>query len=236
MKGLERILELQELDKAIDRLESGLRELEQGTALEEGRGEADQAEEGVGEARLALDSIVREQERLESEADSLGRKMADEQARLYDGSVANPKELEAIQREIANLRERKSRIEDEALGQMEHREDIEGRLPALEERLVTARLRVDELEASSAEELDRAKRKLDERRAARSALVPEFDEELLELYDDLRAQKQGVGAARLTDGVCGGCHQRLSALELDRLKKTDGIRRCEYCRRIVVLD
>ncbi|MGH2740258.1 MAG: zinc ribbon domain-containing protein [Actinomycetota bacterium] len=236
MKGLDRILDLQEVDSAIDRLESGLRELEQGAVLDEGRREAEQAEEAVGELRLALDSIVREQERFENEADSIGRKMADEQARLYDGSVANPKELESIQREVANLRERKSRIEDDALGQMERREEIEERLPTLDERLAAARRRVEELEAASAEELDRLKRELEERRAVRGALVPEFDEELLELYGDLRAQKQGLGAARLVDGVCGGCHQKLSALELDRLKKTDGLRRCEYCRRILVLD
>jgi predicted nucleic acid-binding Zn-ribbon protein len=36
------------------------------------------------------------------------------------------------------------------------------------------------------------------------------------------------------DGVCRACHEKLSALELDRLKHTDGIKRCEYCRRIVV--
>ncbi|HWC31850.1 MAG TPA: C4-type zinc ribbon domain-containing protein, partial [Actinomycetota bacterium] len=63
----------------------------------------------------------------------------------------------------------------------------------------------------------------------------EFDEELVELYEGLRAQKRGVGAASLEDGVCQGCHQRLSALELDRLKRTEGIRRCEYCRRILVM-
>jgi predicted nucleic acid-binding Zn-ribbon protein len=65
-------------------------------------------------------------------------------------------------------------------------------------------------------------------------LVPVFDEELLELYEDLRKQKKGVGAAALVDGVCQACHEQLSALELAHLKRTDGIRRCEHCRRIVV--
>ncbi|MBI2237830.1 MAG: hypothetical protein HYU54_04795, partial [Actinobacteria bacterium] len=62
----------------------------------------------------------------------------------------------------------------------------------------------------------------------------EIDEELLELYEDLRAQKKGIGAAALVDGVCQGCHEKLSALELDRLRKTEGVKRCEYCRRIVI--
>jgi predicted nucleic acid-binding Zn-ribbon protein len=83
-------------------------------------------------------------------------------------------------------------------------------------------------------ELEEVSADLVGRRAAREALVPAFDEELLELYEDLRRQKKGIGAAALVGGVCQACHEQLSALELDRLKKTDGIKRCEHCRRIVV--
>ena len=68
----------------------------------------------------------------------------------------------------------------------------------------------------------------------REQLLPGFDEELLELYEDLRRQKRGVGAAALIAGVCQGCHQKLSAMELARLKREAGVKRCEYCRRILV--
>jgi predicted nucleic acid-binding Zn-ribbon protein len=68
----------------------------------------------------------------------------------------------------------------------------------------------------------------------RAGLAAGIDEELLELYDDLRASKKGVGAAALVDGVCQGCHEKLSALELDKLKKTEGVKRCDYCRRILI--
>jgi uncharacterized protein len=71
--------------------------------------------------------------------------------------------------------------------------------------------------------------------AKREQIVPEIDEELLELYEDLRASKKGIGAAALVDGACQGCHQALSAVQLDKLKKTDGIKRCEQCRRILVI-
>jgi alkylation response protein AidB-like acyl-CoA dehydrogenase len=62
-----------------------------------------------------------------------------------------------------------------------------------------------------------------------------IDPELLELYEDLRPQKKGVAAVALVDGVCQGCHEKLSSVELDRVKRTEGIARCEYCRRILVL-
>jgi uncharacterized protein len=235
-QGIERILDLQEIDMAIDRMETRRRDLEAGDDVAQARRRAEGAEERLGELRLALDSVVREQTRLESEADSLGRKIDAEQRRLYDGSVANPKELEAIQHEVANLRQRKGRVEDDILAQMERREDMEGRLPALEADLQEARDRLAEIESGSERELSDLAGGLDSRREEREALVPTFDGELLDLYEDLRASKKGIGAARLLDGVCQGCHQKLSALELDRIKRAEGVRRCEYCRRILVLD
>jgi predicted nucleic acid-binding Zn-ribbon protein len=98
----------------------------------------------------------------------------------------------------------------------------------------TAREALERGGADTARELEESVRSTANLRDERSAIAAEVDEELLELYDDLREQKKGVGAAALVDGVCQGCHQKLSAMEIDRLKKMDGIRRCEYCRRILI--
>jgi hypothetical protein len=105
----------------------------------------------------------------------------------------------------------------------------------MEAELAEARDRLAEIGGDSVRELEDIGRALAERIAERAALATAFDEELLELYEDLRAQKRGVGAAALLDGVCQGCHQKLSPLELERIKRSEGIRRCEYCRRILVL-
>jgi predicted nucleic acid-binding Zn-ribbon protein len=235
VKGLDRILRLQELDSAADRIVLRIEELEAGEEVRLAAEKVQELEDRVGELRLGLDSQRREQERLETDVASLEAKVGAEERRLYDGSVANPKELGSIQAEVASLRSRKARIEDEVLEQMERREEMEGRLPALESELADARQRLAALDSEVTRELEEAKKSLGELRGERESLVPEFDEELLELYEDLRAQKRGVGAAALEDGVCSGCHQKLSPLELERIKRAEGIRRCEYCRRILVL-
>lgn len=235
VRGIDRILELQELDLGIDRLEARRRELESGEDVRVARQRVEGLEERVGESRLAFDSVAQEQKRLETEVASLEAKIAAEEQRLYDGSVVNPKELESIQHEVEALRRRKSVIEDAVLVQMERREDMESRLPSLEAELAEVRERLKEIGGAAADELESIGRTLKERSAARGSLVPEIDEELLELYEDLRAQKRGVGAAGLVDGVCQGCHQKLSPLELERIKGAEGVRRCEYCRRILVL-
>src|SRR5947208_5655264 len=201
-RGIERLLELQELDLSIDGLTARRDELESGEDVRTARAALEQAEGRLGELKLAQDSLDREQRRLEGDIDSLSRKAADEQKRMYDGSVVNPKELEAIQHEVASLHTRRGRIEDDLLEQMERREELEGRISQAQAEATEARDRSTEISGDSVHELEDISKALAERTMERQQLLPAFDEELLELYEDLRRQKRGVGVAALTDGVC----------------------------------
>ena len=234
MRGMDRILELQELDSAIDRLDHRRAQLEAGEELSAARKELEVAESQLGELRLASDAVDTTSRRLENEIESFGAKLAAEEKRMYDGTIVNAKELEALQHEISSLKERRTRAEDELLEQMERREDLDTRAAEASKEVDAARARAEEAGGDAIRELDEIATGLQAKRAEREALVPGFDEDLLELYDDLRAQKHGVGAAAIVEGVCQACNEKLSAVELDKLKHTEGVKRCEYCRRIVV--
>ena len=56
------------------------------------------------------------------------------------------------------------------------------------------------------------------------------------LYERLREQKGGVGAALLRARQCGGCQLTLDASEIARIKAApvDEVLRCEECQRILV--
>lgn len=232
---MDRLLELQDLDTKVARLEQRRVKLESGEDLAAARRAMEEAESVLGELRLTLDEVERTSRRLEQEIESFSAKSAAEEKRMYDGSIVNTKELEALQHEIASLRERRSRAEDQLLELMERREDLDARATAASGQVETARAHADRVGGDASRELDDIASTLAGLTTDRAELVPSFDEELLDLYEDLRRQKHGVGAAALVDGVCQACHEKLSAVELDKLKRSDGIRRCEYCRRILIL-
>jgi predicted nucleic acid-binding Zn-ribbon protein len=234
MPGEEALLTLQELDLTIDRAVAREAALRAGEELRARQAEADAAEGELGELGLKLDELGRDASRFEHEIDSLSQKAADEERRLYDGSIANAKELESLQHDIENLKRRRSDREDELLALMEIREGVEAEAAIARERSDALRAQVDRVAADGEAELRRLEGELASLRAERETLAPSFDPDLLELYEDLRRQKKGVGAAALVDGVCQGCHEQLSAVELDRLKRTDAVRRCEHCRRILI--
>jgi uncharacterized protein len=235
MQGTDHLLELQVIDTAVDRLTARRRMLESETEVTAARSEADAAEDVLGELGLKIEAVGRDQKRIEHEVDSLSQKSAAEDRRLYDGSIVNTKELASLQREIENLKRRRSDREDDLLGMMEELERLEARSALARTESERQRALAEQIAASAGAELVQIAAELETRAAERAALVSAIDPEVLELYDDLRAQKKGIGAVALVDGVCQGCHEKLSAMEMDRIKHTEGIRRCEHCRRIVIL-
>lgn len=228
------LLDIQELDTAIDRLIARRHALESGGDVSAALAEANEAERQLGEVRLRLDEIGRDQMRFEHEIDSMSQKAAAEERRLYDGSVANARELDSIRHEVDNLKKRRGDREDELLALMEVRENLEAQEREAGQRSEALRARVAEVGGAAAEEIARLEIELKERGEARAALAAQVNGELLELYEDLRPQKKGVAAVALVDGVCQGCHEQLSSVYLDRLKRSEGPKRCEHCRRILV--
>jgi predicted nucleic acid-binding Zn-ribbon protein len=231
---MSRLLALQEIDTALDRLGARREVLESGDELSAARNEADAAERALGELRLQLDVVARDQSKLEHEIDSLSQKAAAEDKRLYDGSIVNAKELESIQHEIENLKRRRSDREDEMLGLMEVREELERRAAEAQATSDALRERVETVGGAALREVTSIEAELEAMVAQRQSVVPGLEADLLDLYEDLRKQKKGIGVAALVDGVCQGCHEQLSAMELDKLKRVEGVRRCEHCRRILV--
>ena len=72
--------------------------------------------------------------------------------------------------------------------------------------------------------------------AARAALAPNIPESTLRLYEQIRANNRGVGAARLVGMNCQACHLALPATEVDRIRHLppDTLARCEHCGAILV--
>jgi predicted nucleic acid-binding Zn-ribbon protein len=229
------LLDIQELDTAIDRLMARRRALETGEDAATALAEANEAERMMGELRLRLDELSRDQMRFEHEIDSMSQKAAAEERRLYDGSVANARELDSITHEVDNLKKRRSDREDELLALMEVREELEAQERAAAQRSGSLRARVEEVGSLAADEIERLETDLKGHEEARAALTETVDAEYLELYEELRPQKKGVAAVALIDGVCQGCHEQLSSVYVDRLKRVEGPKRCEHCRRILVI-
>ncbi|MEX2554334.1 MAG: C4-type zinc ribbon domain-containing protein [Actinomycetota bacterium] len=234
--ALKRLLDLQRVDSSIERLRQRKADLPEQRILDDLIAELEAARADHAAKQSELDAISLDQNRLEGEVSMLEDKIKHESERLYGGDISNPKELSNIQAELDGLRRRKSHVEDQDLEVLENRESIERELAELKEKLDALAGRTAEAEAARDAAAVEIENDLAQNEGERAQIAPQIPEELLELYDDLRAKKQGVGVAALVGGVCRGCGVSLSPVALDEIKRSsaDEIPRCENCRRLVV--
>lgn len=231
---MDALLDLQRVDSAVLRLQRRRAEIEGGAEVRSLRETCETRESELGELRLAVDEVAREQSRIEHELSGLSAKADAERTRLFGGSITNTRELEALQREIASLDERRSRLEDEVLVLMERRDELEGRAAVADSALADARGELDRATSGSAQELASIEAEVGALAAERGPIAASIEPDLLALYEELRASKHGIGAAALVDGTCQACNEHLSAMVLEKLRREQGVRRCEHCRRILI--
>lgn len=159
-----------------------------------------------------------------------------DQQRLDSGTVTSPKDLENLQREIVSLAKRQGDLEDVVLEVMERRESAQERVAELTERVSAVQAKADDAATrrdSAVEELDGEAATVTKEREVVAGSVPA---DLLKLYEKLRVQQGGVGAARLFRRRCEGCQLELNITEVNEVKaaSADTVLRCENCRRILV--
>ncbi len=232
------LLELQKVDTTIDRLNHRRANLAEDAKLTELGTALAAIDQLTAERQGTLATVRREQQRLETETDMLTGKAASEEARAISGRVTSPKELTAIQQEVAALKRRRTDLEDELLERMEMRETLEAELAELAGRraaVADEQAKVTVARDAAVADIDR---ELQVEQAARAELARRIGDGLLALYDQVRSRQGGVGAAALVGATCQGCRVAMSPVELAALRKlpAERIKRCENCRRILVVE
>jgi predicted nucleic acid-binding Zn-ribbon protein len=229
------LIELQDLDLQLARLDHQtktlpvLKELAQAT-------EAFESHDALAIASATEKSDIEvELRRSESDVEQVSARISKDQ-QFVDSGQASAKDLQNLLGELQSLNRRKQELEeveleimvriDEAETRRKHHESERARFAVEVERLTRER-------DLALGEIDTKRSEISRDREAKAATI---SKELLELYVKIKDSNGGVGAARLKDGQCEGCHLGINAVELTRIKSLadDELVRCEECRRILV--
>jgi hypothetical protein len=180
--------------------------------------------------------VTRELVKAEGDVDQVRARAGRDQQRLDAGQVSSPKELEGLQHEIATLARRQNDLEDVVLEVMERLESAQSRQAELTAQREQAEARVAALTASR----DRTTVEIDNEvttlRQQRDTQAGRIDADLVTLYEKIRAQQAGIGAAELRQRRCSGCRLELNNVEIGQLRAADAdeVMRCDECRRILI--
>jgi predicted nucleic acid-binding Zn-ribbon protein len=234
--GLESLLMLQEHDGALDRLLHRRETLPERDTVAAGEAAARVLTAEIGVLTGQRDEIAHEEKRLDDEASSLREKAAEVEAKMYSGSVSSPRELQAMQADIDQLRRHERNLETRELELMEAREPLDANLAELDARRAALVADVDRERASLESAEVAIDQEMAEERKAREGIAGELEPALVGDYERRRGRARGVGVARLVGMTCQGCHLSIPATEVDSIRRApEGtISYCDNCGCILV--
>lgn len=231
-----RLLDLQEVDTALDRLDHRKRTLPELAEIQHAEGRLGEFSDALVAAQTEISDIDREQKKAEQDVDQVRARADRDQKRLDSGQVSSARDLENLQSEIVSLQRRQSDLEEIVLEVMERREEAETRLRDVDADRETSEKTLAELSARRDAVYSELDGQAELHRAARAGIVVDIPDDLMKLYEKLREQHRGVAATALLRGQCQGCHLQLNTVELNEIRAAakDDVIRCEECRRILV--
>lgn len=231
-----RLLQVQDCDTRLAQLTHRDKTLPQAQALREAELRQEQVHDDLVRAQTAASDLASEVARAESDVQQVRDRMARDQTLMDSGEIGDPKQLTSLQHELASLVKRLADLEDAELEVMERQEAADQAVAVLREEQATIADQIAELVA----EVNELRAAIAQERAGveveRTSMTQGLPADLLALYEKVRADHDGIGAAPLYRGRCEGCRLQLppQAIEEARAASADEVLRCEECRRILV--
>lgn len=186
-------------------------------------------------AQTECSDIGREVARAEIDVEQVRARLSRDEARLISGQ-GTPKDLEAMQHEVATLSRRQAELEEIEL-------EILERLELSQKYLAESQREANELnEKRAALEMTRdgalgeIAKEASVASEMRGILASQIDAALLALYTKISESVKGIGAAELHQRRCQGCRLEINPTDIGHFREAsaDEVLRCEECRRILI--
>ncbi len=231
-----RLLDLQDLDSRADQLRHQRRSLPETARLAELTEARTTTENQARDARIEVDDLAVEQAKVDADVEQVKTRRQRDQQRIEQGLISNPKDIQRMQQEMVSLERRITSLEDDEIEVMERAEEAQRTLDSLIAQLTDTDAEIAQLTAARDARLAEIDQGLGELDGQRGPIVADLPTDLLALYDRLRENKGGVGAALLRARRCAGCNLDLDHAEVATIRASadDEVIRCDDCSRILV--
>jgi uncharacterized protein len=230
------LLDVQTVDSRLQQLAHRKKNLPQHAELTDVTKRKTELENRRVELDTQVSDLTRDQKKADADVEQVKARRIRDQQRLDAGQVSSPRELEQLQSEIVALDRRISDLEDAELEIMEQLETLQSELREVTAEETDLAAKAEAVTTARDEAVGALDAEAAEATGERGRLVADVPEQLLAVYERMRAQSGGVGAAALRRRRCEGCRLELTEADLAGIRSApeDEILRCPECNRILV--
>jgi uncharacterized protein len=231
-----RLLELQNLDTTLTQLHHRRGHLPEHTRTIEADQTIAKITSDTAVTRAAHTDLSKKMQALETQVHDLDVRIEHLNSQMFGDASRSPRDLQAIEADIASVKKHRSELEDAELTLIESFEPLDVVISKADAEIDGLQKEKTELAGA----IIRAQSEIDAAAAGhiveRSAIAATIDEADMKLYDTIRKNNKGIAVAKLEHGTCTSCRLKLPAVELDRIKHLTGTEmvRCDECSAILV--
>jgi uncharacterized protein len=227
---LDRLIELQQLDSAID--DARRRIAGHPERLAEADRRLSDARERVELAKGRLKENHESRRALEKDAAVFQARVSKFKDQL--SAVKTNREYQAVQHETETAQRDVAAADDKVLERMIEADEIAADIKEAEAILAAQEKDVAAEKAALAAELVVDQAALAKASQARNALLANLEPRLLALFEQVSRVRKGIAICSATrDGLCSVCHVRLRPQVFQLVRQNDAIVQCDTCQRIL---
>lgn len=147
--------------------------------------------------------------------------------------VENTKEYHAMMREMDSLEKMNRMREEEKISLMEDLQDQETLLEGIEAEVKEQEEILAKQQASIEAELSKMQRQLKKQEKEKKLACQQIPEPIFKRYDFIRTKLSNPVIVSVTDGICNGCHIKITPQKYIELQKGEQILSCPNCHRLI---
>jgi len=228
---LKKLIELQEVDLLLDRIQNEMGEIP---------GEIDRLKRDFAESLASLDELKKKMTglQLDRKNKELELKSREEELKKHQSELFSVKTNEAytaLLKEIEEGKKIKDSIEDTVLAVMEQEDALLAEEKIKKEELAKKKETVTKQQKELEDRLQRLGQNLQEVQSEQKQKTAEIKAEIFKRYQKIREKKDGVAIVPVAHGFCGGCSIALPPQLINDVLKGEDLVACRNCLRILYL-
>jgi predicted nucleic acid-binding Zn-ribbon protein len=182
-----------------------------------------------------LSTAYAEKEKQRGQSDRVlqdeSKKAMDKRMRM--NRIKNVKELQALQREIDQIRQSNGVLEEEIIRLMEEIDGIKAEAQAKREELAAVQEEWRQKQGALQKQISGIDKAVAEAAARRKNIASQVTGDLIARYELIFARRGGTAVVEVAGGTCHGCYMNIPPQLWNEIIKNEKIHLCPSCQRIL---
>ncbi|HSF58177.1 MAG TPA: C4-type zinc ribbon domain-containing protein, partial [Candidatus Binatia bacterium] len=160
-----------------------------------------------------------------------GKKAMDKRMRM--NRIKNTKELQALQREIEQIRQGNSELEEELIKVFEEIDRLKADLKAKEEEATLMQEEWQQRQQEMQTKIAGIDQLVSEASMLRKTIASQIAGDLMSRYELIFARRGGYAVVEVSGGICQGCYMNIPPQLWNEIIKSEKVNLCPSCQRIL---